>query len=312
MPVFLVMAVGWLLRRLGILTEGFCASADQYVFKIALPVSLFRSIAAMDVYSDFDLLFCLYCFGVTVLMFLASWGLTALLMKDKRLIGSFAQAAVRSSAAILGMTFAMNISGEAGMVPMMILSAVPFFNIFSVVILSFSPHSDEEGNLLPREGDGSSAVWRACRNVLRNPIIIGILLGIPFALLKVQLPTIAESTLSAIGGTSSPVALLVIGATFSGTKSIKLWKPTALATFIKLVLLPALFLPPAALLGFRGSAMVAILIMTGAPTTVSSYVMAKAMKNDTVLASGTIVLTTLLSAVTITLWVTLLRSMALV
>ena len=99
MPVFLVILLGWFLRRVGILNEGFCKPADQYVFKCALPVSLFLSIAKMDVYSDFDPAFCLFCFTVTAVVFLGVWALTSRLMKDKALIGEFSQAAVRSSAA---------------------------------------------------------------------------------------------------------------------------------------------------------------------------------------------------------------------
>ena len=302
LPVFLVMLLGALLRKVGILHEGFCKDADQYVFKVALPVSLFNSVSQMDFYSDFDPKFCLFCFLSTTVIFLGVWGLTWLLMKDKTLVGAFAQAAARSSAAILGIAFVTNIYGNAGMVPMMILSAVPFFNIYAVLILTFSPHCDEEGRLLPPEAGGGSAVKRACLGVLKNHIILGILLGFPFSLLRIQLPTFLSSALSTVGATATPVALLVIGATFSGAKAIRLWKPTLTAGLIKLVVLPALFLPLAALLGFRGSALVAILIMTGSPTTVSCYVMAVSMKNNGTLTSSVVVLTTLLSSVTITLW----------
>ena len=148
MPVFLVILLGWFLRRVGILNEGFCKPADQYVFKCALPVSLFLSIAKMDVYSDFDPAFCLFCFTVTAVVFLGVWALTSRLMKDKALIGEFSQAAVRSSAAILGVALNTNIYGDAGMVPMMVLSAVPFFNVYAVLILQFSPHVDENGRLI--------------------------------------------------------------------------------------------------------------------------------------------------------------------
>ena len=161
MPVFLVILLGWFLRRVGVLNEAFCKPADQYVFKCALPVSLFLSIAKMDVYSDFDPLFCLFCFTVTAIVFLGVWALTSRLMKDKALVGEFSQAAVRSSAAILGVALNTNIYGNAGMVPMMVLSAVPFFNVYAVLILQFSPHTDENGRLIPPERNGAAAVRRA-------------------------------------------------------------------------------------------------------------------------------------------------------
>lgn len=297
-PVFLVILLGYFLRRVGLLDEHFNKIANDYVFKCALPVNLFLSIAKMDFYSDFDPKFCLFCFLSTVVMFLGIWGLAALIMKDRTQVGAFAQAAARSSAAILGIAFAVNIYGDSGMVPMMIMSAVPFFNVFAVLILSFSPRADGT------EDTGSgSAVRRACIGVLKNPLIIGIVLGVPFALLRLKLPAMLLSAMNSVGGTASPLALLVVGAAFSGSEALTRWKPAAVASFIKLVVLPAIFLPLAVWMGFRGSELIAILIMVGAPTTVSCFVMAKSMHADTVLTSNAVLMATLLSSVTITFWI---------
>ena len=312
LPVFLVILLGWFLIRIHLLNDAFLKAADQYVFKCALPVSLFLSIAKMDLYSDFDPKFCLFCFVITTIVFFGVWGCARLFLKNRALIGAFTQAAARSSAAILGIAFAVNIYGDSGMVPMMIVSAVPFFNIYSVLILTFSPQVDDAGRLLPPAAEGGVLVKKACLNVLKNPIILGILAGIPFALLRIPLPTILNNTLTTVGGTATPIALLVIGGSFSGTEALKKWKPAAVASFIKLFLLPGLFLPAAVALGFRTSELVAILIMLGSPTTVSCYVMAKNMNGDGVLTSNVVVLTTLFSSVSITLWLSLLRSFALV
>lgn len=311
-PVFLIILLGWFLMRVGLLDAPFTRTANQYVFKCALPVSLFMSIARMDLYSDFDPLFCLFCFVVTSAMFLGVWALTWRFMKDRTQVGAFSQAAVRSSAAILGVALATNIYGSAGMVPMMIVAAVPFFNVYAVLILTFSPQVDEHGCLLPPSAAGRAAVRRALQGVVTNPIIIGIVLGLPFALLKLQVPAVLASALNTIGGTATPIGLLVVGAGFSGAEAIKKWKPAALASVIKLFLLPLLFLPLAALLGFHGSQMVAILIMVGSPTTVACYVMAKSMHADAPLTSNVVVLTTLFSSVSITLWLFLLRMFGLV
>lgn len=312
LPVFLVILLGWFLTHIHLLNEAFLKVSDQYVFKCALPVSLFLSIAQMDLYTDFNLRFCLFCFVVTTIVFFGIWGGATLLLKNRGLIGAFSQAAARSSAAILGIAFATNIYGDSGMVPMMIVSAVPFFNIYSVLILTFSPQVDEHGRLLPRNAEGGTLVKKACINVLKNPIILGILFGIPFALLRVTLPSFLSSTLSTVGGTATPIALLGIGGSFSGAEALKKWKPAAVASAIKLFLLPAIFLPAAVAFGFRTSELVAILIMLGSPTTVSCYVMAKNMHGDGVLTSNVVVLTTLFSSVSITFWLYILRSFALV
>ncbi len=309
-PIFLVILLGWFLNRVKIFNDGFNKAANDYVFKCALPVSLFDSISSMDLYSDFKPSFAVFCALATIVFFSVTWGLSFLFFKKNRgLIGAFAQGATRSSAAILGVAFALNIYGSSGMVPMMIVSAVPLFNIFSVLILLFSPQVDENGNLLPKaKVSVGAAVKKVLIGIITNPIILGILAGIPFALLKISLPSILSKTISTVGGTASPVALLVVGASFSGGAALKKLKPACAATFIKLMLLPAVFLPIAAYMGFRNSEMVAILILLGSPTTVASYVMARNMKADSVLASDIVVLSTLLSSVSLTFWIFMLKS----
>lgn len=307
-PVFLVIALGYVLQRVHFLNDAFNKTANEFVFRCALPVSLFRSIAGMDFYSEFDLGFCLFCFLGTTVMFLGIWAAAWFFMKDKGRVGAFAQASARSSAAVLGIALAVNIYGDAGMVPMMIMSAVPFFNVYSVLILSFSPQVDDEGHLLPA-ARGLGAVKKACVNVAKNPLILGILAGLPFALLRVKVPTMLDSALSSIGATATPIALLVVGASFSGGEALKRWKGAAVSSLVKLFLLPGIFLPLAAMLGFRNSQMIAILIMTGSPTAVASFVMAKNMHADGVLTANAVLLSTVLSAVSITFWLYLMKTL---
>ena len=143
-------------------------------------------------------------------------------------------------------------------------------------------------------------------------VILGILAGLPFSLLSIDFPPMADKFLSMLGGCATPMALLSIGAGFEGASAIKKLGPTCAATFIKLILLPVVFLPIAVHMGFREQALVAIVILCGAPSTVSGYVMAKNMGGDHVLSSSIIVLTTVLSAVTLTLTLFILKSFALI
>lgn len=64
------------------------------------------------------------------------WFLARIFMKDKSIIGEFVQASYRSSAAVLGAAFILNIYSDTGMVPLMIIGAVPLYNIFAVIILT--------------------------------------------------------------------------------------------------------------------------------------------------------------------------------
>jgi predicted permease len=303
MPVSLVILLGYVLRRIGMLTKPFCDVGDKFVFKVALPVLLFQDIRTTDLYQDFDWTFVLFCALGTTVMFFGVWGCAKLFLKDKSLVGAFAQGAARSSAAILGVAFVQNLYGSAGMMPLMIVAAVPLFNIYSVIILTFSA---------PQPQGSGGQIKSACINVLKNPIIIGIVLGLIASLLRLELPTILDKTATSVGSLASPLALLIVGANFEGRKAIAKVKPTIWATLTKLVILPAVFLPIAIGLGFTGSALVAVLIMTGSPTTVTCYIMAKNMGNDPVLSSSIVVCATLFSSVTLTLWIFLLQSLSLI
>ena len=136
--------------------------------------------------------------------------------------------------------------------------------------------------------------------------------GTVYALLPFTLPAVLTKTLNNIASVTTPLALLSIGASFEGAKAIKKLVPTLVAALLKTVGLAAVFVPVAVVLGFRNEELIALLIMLGSPTTPSSYVMAKNMGGDHVLSSSIIVLTTVLSAVTLTLTLFILRSFALI
>ncbi len=306
-PIFLLILLGYILMRVGFFTKEFTRVADKYVFKVALPLLLFKQIATADVRAEFQWEFVLFCMIATTAMFLLAWVGAKIFLRDKDMVGAFAMSSVRGSAAILGIAFIENIYGSSGMGPLMIISSVPLFNIFSVIILTVEARKNHE---ISREGghvSKSKTILSALLNVLKNPIIIGIVLGLPFAIFGIQIPKIPLKAITSIANTASPVALLIVGASFEGAQALKKIVPTIVATFIKLILVPAILLPVALWMGFRNEALVAIIIMVAAPTTVTCYIMSKNMDNDDVLASSIVVLTTLVSAVTLTFWVFLMR-----
>lgn len=299
LPIFLMILLGKFLYKLGLIDDHFTKIADKYVFTIALPALVFIDLTKNDIRSNFDGSYVLFCFFVTLTIILVIWGLTSLFMKDKTEQGAFIQASYRSSAAILGLAFIDNMYDGAGMAPLMIIGAVPLFNIFAVIILTLK---GDNGRKRPD-------IKTTILNIFKNPILLGILIALPFAFFQWQLPVFLNKAVNSIGNTATPLALLSIGATFEGRKAIKKIKPTLIASFIKLILLAALFLPLAIYMGYRNQELMAILIMLGSPATVSCYIMAKNTNNDITLTSSIIVLTTLLSSVTLTLWIFVLKNL---
>ena len=298
LPIFLMIILGRLLHKTGLIDDHFTKTADRYVFQAALPALVFQDLTENQIRDNFNGGYVLFCFLVTLCIILLVWGLTELFMKKEEEKGAFIQASYRSSAAILGLAFIDNMYDSAGMAPLMIIGAVPLYNIFAVVILTL------KGN----RGGQKPEVKTTLVNVLKNPILLSILIALPFAFLDLKLPAFLNKTIHGIGSTATPLALISIGAGFEGRKAIQKIKPTLAASFIKLILLAALFLPLAVFLGYRNQELMAVLIMLGSPATVSCYIMAKNTGNDAVLTSSIIVLTTLLSSVTLTGWIFILRS----
>lgn len=302
-PIFLMMLLGMLFRKLGWMDEVFAAKMNKFVFLVPLPVLLFEQLATVDFSEVWDIKFILFCFVVTAISITIST-LISLLWKDRSVKGEFIQATYRSSAALLGIAFIQNIYGTAGMAPLMIIGSVPLYNIMAVVVLSvFKPGNNSFDKAL---------VKKTLNGIATNPIIIGIVAGFVWSALKLPMPLILHKTVSSIGATATPMGLMSMGATFEMKKATSKMKPTLVAVFMKLIGFCAIFLPVAAMLGFRNEQLIAILVMLGSATTVSSFVMARSMGHEGTLSSGVIMMTTLLSAFTLTMWLDVLRSFGLV
>lgn len=297
LPIFLLIILGKVLKTTKIINDEFTKQRPlTYPHRTA--ALLFSDLTENNVGSAFDGKYVLFCFSVTIFSIAVLWGLTEKFMKNEEQKGAFIQGSYRSSAAILGLAFINNMYDSVGMAPLMIIGCVPLYNIFAVIILTLK---GDNGGKKPN-------MKETFINVMKNPILLSILIALPFALLNLHFPSFVNKAIGSVANTATPLALISIGASFEGKKALKKMKPTLLASFIKLILLAGLFLPLAVFFGYRNQELMALLVMLGSPTTVSSYIMAKNTGNDGILTSSIIVLTTLLSSLTLTLWIFVLKS----
>ena len=302
MPIFLVMVIGYILKQIGMLNDNFVTVANKFNFKVTLPFMLFKDIAGVDIKAVFDIKYVLFCAIVSTICFWVVWGTAKLLVRDKTIRGAFVQSSFRGSAAVMGLAFIQNIYGSSAMGPLMIVSAVPLYNIFSVIVLTFEAN-DSTGI------DKKAKIRQAGINICKNPIILSILAGLIVGLLGIQFPTLVNKTVSNVAQMATPLALITIGAGFEGRKALAKIAPTMASSMIKLVLQPLVFVPFDAFMGFSVENIIAILIMLASPTTPSCYIMAKSMNNDEVLTASVIVTTTLMAAFTLTGWIFLLKTL---
>ena len=304
LPIFLTIVIGYTLKRINMLNDGFVKILNKFNFDITLPALIFLDLYEADFYEVWDTKYVVFCFVVTLICIFVILGLTLLLGKDRSLTGEFVQASYRGSAAVLGLALIQNIYGSATIAPLMIIGSVPLYNVLAVVILSFT-----------RDGGGKpdrQAILKSLKGVITNPILIGIALGMIASLLRLELPLIATRTLNNLAVLATPLALIGLGAGFEGKAALHLLKPILLASSIRLILQCAIFLPIAVHIGFTGEKIIALLVMLGAPTTPSCYIMAKNMGHKGDLTSGVVVATTLFSSLTITFWLFLLKSRGLI
>lgn len=336
-PVFLIIVLGYVLARAGMLSAEFVRVANKLNFTVTLPALLLRDIAGVDIRAMFDLKYVLFCAAVTTVSFFSVWFGAKRILKDPAIVGAFVQASFRSSAAVLGIAFIQNMYGNSGMAPLMIVGSVPLYNIYSVIVLTLEANAEDERKPVPEwdapQGNGSgrtespavpeniqTRTRRADRaklreagiNILKNPIILAIAAGIVISLLRIDFPAVVDKTVANLAAMASPLALIAIGAGFEGKKALAKLKPSCAAAFLKLIGIAAVFLPAAILLGFRNEKLIALLVMLASPTTPSCYIMAKNMHNDGVITSSIIVLTTLFSAFTLTMWIYILKSAGMV
>ena len=302
-PVFLLMVLGYLFRRWGLFGEDLAEKMNSFVFKVTLPVLLFRDLSTVDLRAAWDTRFVLFCFLVTLFSVAFAAGIS-FLWRDRSIQGEFIQAAYRSSAAILGIAFITNIYGTAGMAPLMIIGSVPLYNIMAVVVLSF--FRPERGRL------DAALLKKTGKGIVTNPIILGILAGLLWSGLRLPMPSILGKTTANLASVSTPLGLMAMGASFNVERALGRKGPAVTATVIKLAGFCAVFLPLAVLLGFRNEKLVAILVMLGSATTVSSYVMARSMGHEGTLSASVVMLTTFFSAFTLTFWLWLLKSLGLI
>lgn len=303
MPVFLMIVVGYGLRRGGLVSDELASLSNSFVFRVALPALLFHDLATMDIGEVWDGGFVAFCALATLASIAISY-VVALAFRGADWRGEAVQAQFRSATTFLGVAFVQNIYGNAGAAPLMIIGAAPIYNVVSVIILE-----------LMRPGQGRvtrELLRKSLRQIATNPLILAILAGAAWSALRLPLPGIVDATIGQVGGLATPLGLIALGASFDARRALAMRVPTLVCTLMKLVGMAAVFVPCAVALGYTGQKLVAALMMLGLPTTVSAFVMARGMGHDGTLTSSVVMLSTLLSSVTLTAWLWLLRSLGLV
>lgn len=299
-PIFVLLGLGVVLRRIGVITDAFIDGGSRLVFAIGLPTMLFVSIARTPIADSAGIGMLVYGVAATVAIWLLMEWLASVLVQPARDRGVVVQGAFRSNFGVVGLAYCANAYGEAGLAMAALYVGVLtiLVNILAVITLSRSLHR-------------SQGAGRVLRGIATNPLIIGILLALPVSAFAIPLPAVAMKSAGYIADMTLPLALLCTGATLDFRSLRAEAGNAALASFGKLVAMPLLFTLGAWAAGFRAMELGVLMLMASAPSAAASYSMVRAMGGNATLAANIIALTTLGSLLTTSAGVSLLRGFGL-
>ncbi|MDX2465213.1 MAG: AEC family transporter [Porticoccus sp.] len=301
-PIFMVVLLGLLLKRLGVIHLQFVQPASDLVFKVGLPAILFLSIYRADL-ANFSMgLPILIAIPITLLLFATSLPVSRLFITDKGDCGVFVQGAFRGNLAVIGLAFCSNAYGEPGLaaaaVPVAVLTIL--YNLLAVVALN------------PIEsGVNQPPLQRMAINTLKNPLLIGIFLGFIMKFSGLPLPKLIEDTGNYFARMTLPLALLCIGASMNMKALKHSGVSTVLASTLKLVVAPLLVISFAIWFDVRGMELGILFFLVASPTAVASFIQVKAMGGNGEFAANIVVMSTLLGIVTVTGGLVTLKALAL-
>ncbi len=313
-PIFVVTAIGYLLKNKGFLNDAFVAVSDKLVFKVLLPCLLFTNVASIeaDSISGNDLALVLFVALSAPVLTIILCLTVPLFLKDKAKGGAFIQGVFRSNMALLGIPFAENLFGTRGvaLASMVMAGCVPIFNVLAVIVLClFNPDKSQSSKTIRQR------IKEIVVGIVKNPLIIAIVVALPFGLLgwNKYMPEFATKSIEYFAKASTTLALIAMGANFKFCEFKGRVALAGVATALKTVIVPlvCLLLTHFAF-GFTGVHLGIVLIAFGTPTAVSSYIMAKNMNSDASLANQIVLMTTFACMFTIFLFSFTMKSMGLI
>ncbi len=299
-PMIILMSLGAFTRLRGIITRPAMKEYDRLIFKIFMPVLLFKNIYDMDFSQGFavkEMTFAAVCLAF---LFIFAYVVPRIFVKDGNKSSVIGQAVGRGNYILFGVVVAEALFGEghAGMVVMLGVLVIPAINTFAAVILE-----------LNRSGKAKPA--KLLLAILKNPMIIGAILAFIFKACNIIIPAPLYSVIRSLANSTTTISFISLGVGLDMAKVHTDKFALILGTVLRLVIVPLVFMPISVMAGFRGESLCAMLVLFAAPSAVASYPMAVAMGADGQLAGQLVCTTTVLSVFTIFVWTFLLRTMGL-
>ncbi|MBN2162653.1 MAG: AEC family transporter [Pontiellaceae bacterium] len=296
-PIFLLIALGKILRKTSFLPEAFFKGLNRLVFWFALPALLINSVSQATLELDTISRIVGLLTTATLLTMALAWISGRPLSLSAPQTGAFIQGAFRGNAAFISLpvivySMGRQEPGTEALATVVLAPVVILFNILGVIVLTrFS--SDRKNHRISALSVGME--------MLRNPLILACILGIVMNVMDFHLPRFIATTFEALGRTSLPLVLMSIGATLEIERLRGAASPSLVASLIKVVAAPLFGVLLSGLFQTSHTELMIAVFFLASPAAAMSYIMAEEMGNDGPLAGRIVTLSTLFSAVTIPL-----------
>ena len=303
-PIIIMVVIGYVLKKIGIVKEETAKILNKMVFRVFLPAMLFLNVYKIEDLSGIDFSYIAYAAAITIGVFLVSIPIVMQVTKKQERRGVILQAVFRSNYALIGLPLAESLFGEEGLAIASLLSAViiPIYNVLAVVSLSIFGTGNEK-----------PSVKKIVLNIVKNPLIQSVLLGVIFLMIRKVFVQYAiafrlsdikpvYTVLSNLSGVATPLALIALGAQFEFSAVSSLKKEIIFGTVMRILVVPAIGLGVAYFCfssSFNGAHFAAFIAAFATPVAVSSVPMAQEMNSDATLAGQIVVWSTIISAFTV-------------
>jgi len=311
LPNLILMGLGFFMYKQGQISKAFIDQASKLVFNYALPCLLFFSVIKSKV--DFAEQLNLIAAGllVTLVLFFGSEIYAKYFIERNEDKGVFVQGVFRSNMAIIGLATVANAYGNEGLsigaVYMGVITLV--FNVLAVITLTRTPTGESK----PQARQRGYALMLG-KKIVTNPLILSLLAAFAYKALAAslslpQLPNVVAQTGSLLAALSLPLALICAGATIDMRSMLALSGLSMQASVGRIVIAPVLAVLVGLAFGLTGVHLGVLFLMVASPTAAASYVMAKAMGGNEVLAANILAFTTVFSLFGMAIGAAILRGL---
>lgn len=302
-PIFLVTALGYVLKKMSLISDGFSKGLNSFVFKIAFPLHLGLNLYQVDISKVFSWKLVVYSCLSTIVVMIFAMIVFRFFTKDKKKLFSLAQAAYRGNYLVFTLVVE-RICGSEGFANAVMLTIflTPLVNVLAAVLTDTYLDSKHEG---PR-------IINVILTTIKTPMIIGVMIGLLLNILGIWIPDVILTSAGDIGRCAMPLALITLGAQLTVPNLSQDNKLVVAGSIYRMVLVPVMILGGAVLLGFRGNALTTLIAVGGSPVAIVSYIVAAESGGDSEIAGKLIMITSVLSVFTLFILLFVLRSYRLI